>query len=138
MSDIPTLYSYIESDAFVLDLVSKGSVLLQAKERQVDNFTNNVETHRTVIWENYRTVVYNTGVNISELGHKFNQEEDVDITLSYFFIRTGIVFNLRSNNATDVDVSDIALKYGGGGHMHAAGFKLGIEEGLALLSRLLI
>jgi len=138
MSDIPTLYSYIESDAFVLDLVSKGCVLLQAKERQVDNFTNNPETHRTVIWENHRTVVYNTGVNISEIGHKFNQEEDVDMTISYFFMRTDIVFILRSNNAADVDVIDIALKYGGGGHMHAAGFKLGIEEGLALLSRLLI
>jgi oligoribonuclease NrnB/cAMP/cGMP phosphodiesterase (DHH superfamily) len=43
------------------------------------------------------------------------------------------VFSLRSNekNANAIDVSKIALAYGGGGHKHAAGFKVARDHYLA-------
>lgn len=38
------------------------------------------------------------------------------------------VYSLRSRQGTDVDVSDIAKTYGGGGHKHAAGFSVSLEK----------
>lgn len=42
---------------------------------------------------------------------------------SYYYDGEGYNFSLRSDD-NGVDVSDIAKQYGGGGHAHAAGFKL--------------
>lgn len=45
----------------------------------------------------------------------------------YWDTSTGRVFSLRSSNE-GFDVSEIAKKYGGGGHRNAAGFKVSFEE----------
>lgn len=42
-----------------------------------------------------------------------------------------MVFSLRSRNGSDVDVSAIAKIFGGGGHMHAAGFAVAEWPGRA-------
>lgn len=41
---------------------------------------------------------------------------------SYFDAEHGRVFSLRSRGEDGIDVSQIAVSYGGGGHVHAAGF----------------
>ena len=47
---------------------------------------------------------------------------------AYFWINSNgeYVFGLRSNKdeSQAVDVSEIAISYGGGGHKHASGFKI--------------
>jgi len=42
---------------------------------------------------------------------------------SFYYDGEGYIFSLRSDD-NGVDVSEIAKQYGGGGHAHAAGFKL--------------
>lgn len=49
---------------------------------------------------------------------------------SYWDTPDGRVFSLRSRTE-GLDVSDIAKEYGGGGHKHAAGFRVGYDHPLA-------
>jgi oligoribonuclease NrnB/cAMP/cGMP phosphodiesterase (DHH superfamily) len=57
----------------------------------------------------------------SDAGHLLSQYEPFAAT--YFFDGKDFVFSLRSAE-NGVDVSQIAKGYGGGGHAHAAGFKV--------------
>src|SRR5579863_7239809 len=67
----------------------------------------------------------NTGLLASEICDQLlsNHPEDT-IAACYFDSPNGRVFSLRSRPGSDVDVSEIARLYGGGGHMHAAGFTI--------------
>jgi oligoribonuclease NrnB/cAMP/cGMP phosphodiesterase (DHH superfamily) len=47
---------------------------------------------------------------------------DQPFAVGYFDTKDRRVFNLRSKEPDGVDVAEIAKKYGGGGHKHAAGF----------------
>ena len=57
----------------------------------------------------------------SDMGHLLGKGEPFAAT--YFYDGKGFVFSLRSEEG-GVDVSEIAKKFGGGGHKHAAGFKI--------------
>lgn len=46
----------------------------------------------------------------------------------YWDTPDGRVFSLRSAEVTGLDVSNIAKQYGGGGHKHAAGFRIPLER----------
>jgi uncharacterized protein len=70
----------------------------------------------------------------SDMGHLLGEGEPFAAT--FFYDGEGFVFSLRS--AEDgIDVSEIAKKYGGGGHKHAAGFKIvrSVWEALPELTR---
>ena len=51
--------------------------------------------------------------------------KDVEFAACYSDTAEGRVFSLRSAE-TGIDVSEVAKKYGGGGHFHASGFKVPI------------
>ena len=53
--------------------------------------------------------------------------EDQPFAAYYYHTPNGVFFGLRSDK-NGVDVSNIAKLYGGGGHMHAAGFTVSFEE----------
>jgi oligoribonuclease NrnB/cAMP/cGMP phosphodiesterase (DHH superfamily) len=73
-------------------------------------------------------------MNCSEVGNVLAQRADVGLT--WFERADGMIaFSLRS--VGDIDVSEIAKKYLGGGHQHAAGFRLPIGEGRELLDTIL-
>lgn len=57
----------------------------------------------------------------SEAGHIMCQNEKFSVT--WYETEDEKIFSLRSSNE-GLDVSEIAKQYGGGGHEHAAGFKL--------------
>src|ERR1700675_5009879 len=62
-----------------------------------------------------------------------------DVAVLWFERGDGVIqFSLRSNrDGSNVDVSAIAKKYGGGGHQNAAGFQVSIPEGRALVDQIL-
>lgn len=73
-------------------------------------------------------------MNCSEVGNVLAQRADVGLT--WFERADGMIaFSLRSIG--DIDVSEIAKKYLGGGHKHASGFRLPIGEGRELLDMIL-
>jgi nanoRNase/pAp phosphatase (c-di-AMP/oligoRNAs hydrolase) len=58
------------------------------------------------------------------------------VGLTWFERADGMIqFSLRSQG--DIDVSEIAKKYLGGGHQHAAGFRLPVGEGRELIDMIL-
>jgi uncharacterized protein len=83
----------------------------------------------------YKTAVLNVPyLNCSEVGHELAKTHDVSLT--WFERGAGVIqFSLRSIG--DVDVSVIAKSFGGGGHVHAAGFQLSVEEGRRVVDGIL-
>lgn len=70
----------------------------------------------------------------SDAGHLMSENEF--FAACYWDTQEGRVFSLRSREEGGLDVSEIAKQYGGGGHKHAAGFRMPIEEAVKLdLSR---
>jgi hypothetical protein len=61
----------------------------------------------------------------SDAGNLLAQDEP--FAICYWDDSNGRVFSLRSAEQ-GVDVSEIARSFGGGGHRHAAGFRLSFEE----------
>ena len=73
-------------------------------------------------WEGYHCIV----CNVAMLGSKFfdliKQTHDHDIMVSYVHDGNGFSVSLHSEDP-DINVSTIAVGYGGGGHPGAAGFQ---------------
>lgn len=53
---------------------------------------------------------------------------DFPFSATYYETGTHRVYSLRSNKETGIDVSEIAKKFGGGGHKNASGFRIKIEQ----------
>lgn len=85
---------------------------------------------------NYVTAVLNIPyAGVSEAGNALCKE-GYEIGMAWFERGDGIIqFSLRSEG--DIDVSAIAKANGGGGHQHAAGFQLSIDEGREFVDRVL-
>jgi uncharacterized protein len=65
----------------------------------------------------------------SEIGSKLSEE--YPMVAIYYDSVYGRRFSLRSKNGSPYDVSSLAQKYGGGGHIHAAGFSVSRDHPLA-------
>lgn len=73
-------------------------------------------------------------LNTSEVGNELAQT--ADIGLGWFERADGMIqFSARSIG--DVDVSVVAKHFGGGGHVHAAGFQLSLAEGRKIIDTIL-
>jgi hypothetical protein len=73
-------------------------------------------------------------ISCSEIGHELANESQVGIT--WFERGDGVIqFSLRS--VGDIDVSAIAKRRNGGGHLHAAGFQLPLQEGRDLVDQII-
>lgn len=70
--------------------------------------------------------VYNLpGFMISDTLHMALETWDESpFAVAYFDLPGKRVYSLRSRSGSDVDVSEIAVRHGGGGHKHAAGFSV--------------
>jgi nanoRNase/pAp phosphatase (c-di-AMP/oligoRNAs hydrolase) len=88
-----------------------------------------------IVGQTYSTAVLNVPyLNCSEIGDVLSG--GVNVSVTWFERGDGIIqFSLRSKG--DVDVSKIALVYGGGGHKNAAGFQLPLAEGRAAIDKIL-
>lgn len=73
-------------------------------------------------------------INCSEVGHVLS--ETADVGLSWFERSDGVIqFSARSRG--DIDVSEIAKQFNGGGHLHAAGWQMSVTEGRRLVDSIL-
>jgi oligoribonuclease NrnB/cAMP/cGMP phosphodiesterase (DHH superfamily) len=85
--------------------------------------------------KSYTTAVLNVPyLNCSEIGNVLSESADVSVT--WFERGDGMIqFSLRSKG--EIDVSEIAKQYNGGGHKNAAGFQLTLTEGRAIVDQIL-
>jgi oligoribonuclease NrnB/cAMP/cGMP phosphodiesterase (DHH superfamily) len=99
--------------------LARGEAVLTFIDRYVSEM---VEQARLVRFEGHEVPIVNAPyINISELVGKL--AESAPFALGWFHRADGLyAYSLRSRGADGVDVSEIAKKYGGGGHQNSAGF----------------
>lgn len=118
-------------------LVMKGAAIEQYNSMKVEQATNKI---RKIRWENYDVGVYNSPDLQSEIGNAIYSEcREEDLSPKYHFgmvycitNENKVLFSLRSRG--DIDVSEIAKKYGGGGHKAAAGFSGTLDQLVSILN----
>ena len=106
------------------ELREEGYILL----RQEDGVVKAMASHGTEREiEGYKVLVVNSSSLQSRIGEELAQGRPFGAV--YFITGKGeVVVSLRSRGDEGIDVSEIAKKFGGGGHARAAGFKLSLDE----------
>jgi len=107
----------------VAKLAQKGAILREYQEKLIDEIILN--STRIIQFEGEFVSIVNCPHSLtSDLCDRFTL--DAPFVITYYDSEKTRNFSLRSNkdNPNAVDVSKIAVKYGGGGHKHAAGFKI--------------
>jgi oligoribonuclease NrnB/cAMP/cGMP phosphodiesterase (DHH superfamily) len=98
------------------DIIENGRILLQYR----DNWSKEYCKHKgfEVEFEGYKCFAINLAMVTSDNFNSVDQDK-YDIFIGFSFDGTSWSYSLRS---TKVNVFEIAMKYGGGGHPGAAGF----------------
>lgn len=103
---------------------AKGAAVLQFVDRYVHEMAAQA---KWVVFEGERVPIVNAPyINISELvGHL---AESAPFAVGWFQRGDGLyAYSLRSRGKEGVDVSEIAKRFGGGGHRNSAGFVLSTQ-----------
>ena len=101
------------------NLIVEGESLERLYSQLVSNIVNSAWTSEL---SGYEVPVVNTSIAWSEVGNELLvRYPDAHFAASFTVFENQIMWSLRSRE--DFDVSEIAKKFGGGGHKQAAGFK---------------
>ncbi len=120
-----THYDVFEEHMYDIDsLMLSGIVVLNYQELQVEKVMSRRKDMPTMVIGGHKVPCINTTALISEIGNAI--AGTAKFAALYFDTATERVFSLRS--VGDFDVSQIARKYGGGGHRNAAGFSVPLPE----------
>jgi uncharacterized protein len=98
-------------------MVEKGEIALQTQRAAIlTGLKNGFEVN----FHGHRALAVNWSLEASDIGEVIYKELDYPVAILFYYSGDHWTFSLRSNR---VDVSELALKYGGGGHPGAAGFR---------------
>lgn len=101
-------------------LYAKGAVLLQQKINEVGLVCKNSWLGEI---DGYSVAMVNTSAHWSEVGHALLEKyPEAKFAASFTVFEDNTMYSLRGRG--DFDVSEVAKKFGGGGHKSAAGFKV--------------
>jgi nanoRNase/pAp phosphatase (c-di-AMP/oligoRNAs hydrolase) len=103
------------------EFLEEGSALLRQREKKIKEIYAKKHTLQ-VLGEEIPAV--NSPLYQSELAARVAEEAGSKYGLAYYFDGDGYVFSIRCGKEKDFDVSAIAVKFGGGGHKAASGFKV--------------
>lgn len=110
-------------------LISEGETLLRKYNQDLEQVIKQCKRSMTI--GGYTVPCANVhGMFSSDAGNRMSEGEPFAAT--YYDIKDARIFSLRSSDG-GVDVSQIALQYGGGGHARAAGFKVSRDHELSRL-----
>jgi len=108
------------------EVIEQGQVLLKQKMKRIEK---QLPKAKKLKWEGHNSYFINTTNDMSMLGNQMCKkliECDVAVMFQIKFNREPYVtVSLRSIG--DIDVSNIAKKYGGGGHKNASGFECSLR-----------
>lgn len=106
-------------------LVEAGQTLLLRTEIEVKN---SIKKTKIIPFLGHRVGIINTGDYQSEIGNAICLDEELGVDFAICYVITtdnNVLFSLRSEG--DFDVSEVAKKFGGGGHKNAAGCRVTLE-----------
>jgi len=105
------------------EMESYGNVILKKQAKDIDEILQNkfrINLNGSEVWCANLPYMWR-----SEAGHILSKDEPFAAT--FYTDGKYVIFSLRSAEDGS-DVSEVAKKFGGGGHKHAAGFKVTFEE----------
>lgn len=106
------------------EILKLGKLLRRADQRVIERTLPNATP---VLFEGIRTLAINSPIFYSDLANVLYSKRNAPFGISWYFEKGKLHVSLRSDGR--VDVSKLAMKYGGGGHQGAAGFSLSIKNG---------
>ena len=105
---------------------STGISYIKMRKHQIQSL---IKLMKIKTFHGYKTAIVNSPIHTSFLGNEIlEQNRDIAVALIWYNKGNDMRVSLRSR---DVDVSKIAHEYGGGGHKHASGFRLRMNENAA-------
>lgn len=119
---------YIELEDDINSCIKAGSSIERYKNTMVKSMCKNAVMKNI---GDYIVPVVNASILFSEVGHELCQPNKHGISSSfaaYYFDRGDGKRQWGLRSIGDFDVSEVAKKYGGGGHKNAAGFITEISE----------
>lgn len=128
LPELPLLHDRRQEEAdrqyrAIEDLKQQGTIILEYQNTQVQRALPRVRIgmFKTLSW---RIALLNSTTVVSELGNYLcrTMADEIDFAAIYFDTDRHTKFSLRSIG--DFDVSQIAARFGGGGHKNAAGFEI--------------
>lgn len=100
------------------EILRNGEVLGNAENTMIERL---VERAEKVVFEGYTVYTVNTPLFYSQIANVISRVKKVPFGITWFYREGKLQVSLRTWKK-GVDVSQLAKKYGGGGHQNAAGF----------------
>lgn len=112
-------YYLLPNPSGVGELIKVGNIILDYESKQNEIYAKGM--YYEVVFEGYRAIVINKAYQNSKIFDSVYDPEKHDIMILFGVKPNEFKYSLYSAKE-DIDVSKIAVKYGGGGHKVASGF----------------
>jgi len=120
-----TVIANFDSPEKFKEILPQAKLLLQYEKKMVERIVQN--RSELVSFEGYKTYAVNCPIFDSQIGNVlYNKLPPMGII--WYRDKNRLKFSLRSDGS--VDVSELAKKFGGGGHKGSSGFSLPIDSSL--------
>ena len=117
-------YEKFEDDSVFDDAVKRGSYILAYSKTVIKKICDKAVSKK---FDDYDVMVVNSSHWMSEIGSALSKDCDIAMIWYYDHAEKNYKCSLRAHHDT-IDVSEVAKKFGGGGHRKAAGFILSKDE----------
>ena len=117
-------YEKFEDDSVFDDAVKRGSYILAYSKTVIKKICDKAVSKK---FDDYDVMVVNSSHWMSEIGSALLKDCDIAMIWYYDHAEKNYKCSLRAHHDT-IDVSEVAKKFGGGGHRKAAGFILSKDE----------
>jgi len=110
----------------ICNAVAEGKQLCAQDDKAINNMIiNALKCTLTVLDRTYRVYITTGYAGLfSETGHILSSRADCDIAAMWKYDLSADEWNISLRSTGDIDVAAVAKQFGGGGHKHAAGFRI--------------
>lgn len=98
-------------------MIDQGAAALEFQRKTLKKGLKNAFP---IKFHGYKSLAVNWSMDASDMGEYIYKDLGYEVAIMFFFTGNQFNFSLRSDK---IDVSKIALEYGGGGHPGASGFR---------------
>jgi oligoribonuclease NrnB/cAMP/cGMP phosphodiesterase (DHH superfamily) len=116
-------FSKFEDDSAVDDAIKRGSYILAYSKTVISKIAKHASSRQM---DGKEVLVVNSPHWMSEIGNALSPKCDYALIWYYDHASRQVKVSLRAHHE-DPDVSEVAKKYGGGGHRKASGFALPVD-----------
>jgi len=113
-------FELFEDDSVVDDAITRGKYILAYSKTVIKKICEKAQPRK---WHGYNVMLVNSSHWQSEIGNKLSQDCDIAVIWYYSHETHKARVSCRAFH-DEVDVTELAQAYGGGGHKKAAGFEL--------------